>query len=458
MKKRIVGLLLVLSMIMSMATVFGDGIQQSLIHVDGKAKIVRVMNVDGSTAYALRDLASSIGAEIQWNQKNKTVTVTKENNTLVYKANSDVVIVNGQEESTDSTPTLSGGMLFVEINFFFEAMECDVEDNGSEIFVSTVRFMKDASSPQWLFGNRVLVSTISDEGVEYYILYNTTKQFTKLIAANENAVEAVVSPDGTQVAYINEQGAVYVVNTFNGRSVEISKEDTTKSELKWGPKGDKIYYIAGEKSNVIAEMNLADGKITAIIDDKVDYKSDLSVSNDGMRILYAVTKTGRFTDKDGDISVDTTGTEPQLYCVNLSQPQAKSTQLTNNKDYKSSIYILNDGQAVYIGADESENSGLELKIVSQEGNAVKKVEGLDILRIQVLRDNRVLALGRNSSNVQGIYLIDPVTASKALVTKVDASVVDFRFSVDGAQILVVSSTDQGESISLLESKMTKLTK
>ena len=76
----------------------------------------------------------------------------------------------------------------------------------------------------------------------------------------------------------------------------------------------------------------------------------------------------------------------------------------------------------------------------------------------MLKDGRVFALGTSSNNVLAIYEIDPMTARKTFVTKVEDSVVDFAVSMDGMQTIVISSTADGENISLLEIKMTKVTK
>ena len=56
-----------------------------------------------------------------------------------------------------------------------------------------------------------------------------------------------------------------------------------------------------------------------MLDDKVDYKSNLSVSADGRIFIYTVIKPGAVTadgskpvDSD-DVAIDMTGTEPQVY-------------------------------------------------------------------------------------------------------------------------------------------------
>ena len=457
MKQKILVLVLVLSMILSATNVFADGLKSSIISVDDKAKIVRTVDVAGSTAYSVKDLAATIGAKAQWNQKDKTVTVTRGENNIVFKMDSNVVTVNGKEQETDSKPAASEGLIFVKVNVVLEALGCEVEENGDEIAVSTVKPLHGASSPKWLAGDRILASTASDAGVEYYVVNNTSRKHYKVIDAAANAVDVAVSNDGMNIAYVNAQGAVYVVDTFFGRATLISDDTATKSDLQWAPKDDKIYYLAGEKTNIIAEMNLADGKITNLNDDKIEYKSDLRVSNDGLKLLYAVTKTGTFKDVNGDISVDTTGTEPQLYSIDMAVG-AKPMQLTTSKENKSSIYLLNGNKAIYVGYTESETSGLDLKLVSENGTLVRKVENLTATHVQVLKDGRVFALGTSSNNVLAIYEIDPMTARKTFVTKVEDSVVDFAVSMDGMQTIVISSTADGENISLLEIKMTKVTK
>ena len=461
MKRKVLGVALAFAISTAAIPVYADGIAQSLIHVDGRAVQVRTAEVHGLTGYAIRDLAQSVGATITWDAQQQAVTVTKGSNAVVFKAGSEVAMVNGQEVAVAVAPSILQGAMFVDVTTLMEALACDVAENGNDISISTVKLIEGASSPQWLFANRILVSTAGDEGVEYYVVDNTSKMFKRLIEGKANAVDVAVSKDGGKVAYSDDKGAVYVVDIFTGEVKEISKDSSIKSELQWSPKGDMIYYIAGEKSNAIAVMNVADGKVTTVFDDKVNYKSDLKVNAEGTKALFAVTKEGKFSDVNGTLTVDTTGTEPQLYTANLGYKDAKAVQLTKDKDNKSSICLLGDGQAIYIGIDmENENSGFDLKIVSADGKTQKKlVEDLNVMHVQVLRDDRVFALGTNASGEKAIYAVSPSTGAKAVITKVDASVVDFSYSKDGSQLFVMVSTETGDGIALLENgKMTYFAK
>lgn len=316
--------------------------------------------------------------------------------------------------------------------------------------------VEGASSPNWLAGNRVLLSAAGDDGAAYYTYSNFSKNYIKLIDEKANAVEVAVSHDGVYVAYVDDQGAVYVTNTFNERTNQISKDTTSKSELQWGAKDDKLYYIAGDKSNIIAQMNVTDGKITVLNDDKVEYKSDLSVSPDGSKLVYAVTKTAVFSETSDSMKVDTTGTEPQIFLLDLSVSGPKPVQLTNDKELKSSIQLLQDGKVIYVGAEATENSAFGLKILGNQGRTLNLVYDLNAMHVQVLGDGRVFALG-TTANTKAIYEINPDTAKKVPVAIIDDSVTDFVMSQDGTQILVTASNEAGESIYLLERVMTRIT-
>lgn len=458
MKHKILAAVLAMVMLLSVTFVFAEGVDKELINVDGKGTLVRKMEAGGSTVYSVRDLASAVDANVEWNQQNQTTTVTRGSSAVLLKAGSGIVTVNGKSTETAIAPIASQGILFADINALLEALGCQVEKNENGISVFAAKLIEGATSPRWLAGDRILVSTVSDAGVAYYVVNNTSKTFTKLISEYANAVEVAVSHSGQYVAYVNDQGAVYRVNTFNDNTTQISKDTATKSDLQWGGNDDKLYYVAGEKSNIIAQMSISDGKITTLNDDKVEYKSDLSVSKDGSKLLYAVTKTAVFKDAEGTMSVDTTGTEPQLFYMDLSKSGAKPVQLTTGKDYKSSINLLNDGKVIYVSAEDTEYSGLDLKIISQQGDALKMVRELDIIHVQVLKDGRVFALGTSNGGSKTIYEINTDTAEKMPVAIVDNSAVDFKMSIDGTQIVVAASKDEGEGIYLLERKMTQLTK
>lgn len=437
---------------------YADGISESLILVDGRSVQIRTAGANGSKGYAVRDIVSSVGAKVTWDAKERVAKVTKGSHVVVFKPDSKIVIVDGKEVTADTTTSILEGLMFVDIQVLMEALEGETIKNGDHIFVSTAKLLQGAYAPKWLTGNRILVSTATDEGIEYYVVNTYSKKFDKLIEGKANAVDVAVSKDGTKVAYVNDKGAVYVVDILTGETREITKDPIIKSELQWSYGGEKIYYIAGEKSNAVAAVNVADGKIVTLFDDKVNYKSDLRVNNEGTKIVFAVTKEGKFSDVNGTITVDTTGTEPQLYAVDLTEKDAKAVQLTNNKDNKTHIHLLNNGQVIYIGTDmNSEYNDFYIKKVSADGKSIVRLaEDLNVMYMQVLTDDRIFALGVTADGEKAIYEIDLTTGKRTKVSSVDLSVSGLSLSENGTQILGIVNTEMGEIIALLEKNKTMI--
>ena len=63
------------------------------------------------------------------------------------------------------------------------------------------------------------------------------------------------------------------------------------------------------RAEKVASMNVADGSITVIPSDSLNYKSDLHLSADGKKLLYVVGKEGSTKFTEGDTpevdSIDT---------------------------------------------------------------------------------------------------------------------------------------------------------
>ena len=140
----------------------------------------------------------------------------------------------------------------------------------------------------------------------------------ELLLTTSGGSDLVVSPSGDQAAYTDAEGAVYVLDLKNRASRLITSDASIKPELVWSADSSAIFFLQGDKGTVIAKLSLTDGSITKIVEDKVDYKENLSVSNDGKKFVYTVTTLGTVTsdttniDED-NVSIDYSSNQTQIY-------------------------------------------------------------------------------------------------------------------------------------------------
>ena len=79
----------------------------------------KIMN--DRTMLAARAFYEKIGAKVDWNGKDRTVTVTKDNNKIVLKIDSNKALVNGKEVALDSPAVIVKNKTYIPVRFVSEA-------------------------------------------------------------------------------------------------------------------------------------------------------------------------------------------------------------------------------------------------------------------------------------------------------------------------------------------------
>ncbi len=328
-------------------------------------------------------------------------------------------------------------------------------------------------SPRWIDANSLLITRSTDVSKTDYKIQVKTKQFELALPEGIAAASLVVSPDGKMAAYQNEEGQVFTVELATKKTVQVSDDKSIKDEFQWSKDGKKLYFLQGDKANVIASIDLADGKVTKLVEDKVDYKSDLNVSLDGTKFYYLVSKGGKLEADSiaegadekaveaANMKLDLSGTEAQVYSFNTKESEPKAVKLTDTADNKVLVNLLPDGRVVYISADaEKAEQGVQLKIVSEEGKEAKTLVGdLNVLYSQVVDGGKIVILGADQAGKKAIYEVDANTAAKKKVADVAANATQIFVSHDGKQIAVALSTENGDTYAVLSgNKLEPITK
>ncbi|WP_027415180.1 hypothetical protein [Aneurinibacillus terranovensis] len=323
-------------------------------------------------------------------------------------------------------------------------------------------------NPRWLNANEMIVSHKTDEAQTDYLLNVTTKKFEPVLSGISNASELVVSPDGKQAAFIDESGALFVVNLTTKQVKQINSDDKPKASLVWSLSGDNLYYIEADKGVVIASASLTDGKVTKVVDDQMDFKTDLHLSADGKTLLYTVDKSGKVDAAapaeddpkmlEQQVKVDTTGTESQLFSFDLTQKGAKAVQVTKDKENKVHANFLPDGSILYLSVDSTkESNNTAVKLISQDGKTSKDIiADMDIIQPLVTNDGKLILLV-NTGTGKAVYTVENGTKKK--LADLSANAEQLSISPDGKNIAVVSSTETGSKISVVSgSKLIDITK
>jgi hypothetical protein len=369
-----------------------------------------------------RVYAAALGAKISYDSKTKTTTISRDNVSFAVKADDKFTSLNGVKRFITHAPRIAQKKLFIEIDQFTRILggEVLVNEEGDKQYFAH-QLIAGAVNPQWLDANHVIVSKQLEEGYNHYVVNVNTRKSSKL---NISVVtdHLVPSPDSKHVAYTDENSNVYVYTFETNAEKKITEDTSEKLELQWASDNAALFYIDGPSSNAIAKVTL-EGVITKLVDDKVNYKSDLYVMPNNTAFLYTVSKTSKVvTDTSGvkegedlpdfDVNIDPTGTEPQLFSFDSTVQGATPKALTTAFDDKAYSAMLSNGSVAYLSTvGEEEESVTNIKVINSKLELSTIIlADVELFSLKVLND-KLYAFGYTSEDTQFLYEIDPVKGS-----------------------------------------------
>ncbi|NIK75505.1 hypothetical protein FHS15_000605 [Paenibacillus castaneae] len=97
--------------------------------------------VNGRTLVPIRAITEAIGAQVQWNQADNRIAITRDDTQIMLQTNSKQVQVNGQLQMLDAAAIVDKGTTFVPLRFVAETMgmEINVAPKARYIYVRDTR-------------------------------------------------------------------------------------------------------------------------------------------------------------------------------------------------------------------------------------------------------------------------------------------------------------------------------
>ena len=250
----------------------------------------------------------------------------------------------------------------------------------------------------------------------------------------------------------NAKGDVSILNLQTGTVEKITTTADAKVQMTWSSDDQAIYYLMGEKIDTIVKYNLIEKKSITVLADKVPYKSDLAVSKNGATVAFLVAKAGK-TDDAAGYTVDTKGTEPQLYFLNTTVEKAVPVQVTSNTDNKMYGTFLSNGSYVYISSDtEDKTNHSEIRQVSADGKTDVVLFGaMYVTYLSVDENDQILVKGNQLSTADDglgrVKLLSNKGVSSELVT-LGEEVLEVN-AVKGTQIAVLVEKGDKQAIAVV---------
>ncbi|MFC5649123.1 stalk domain-containing protein [Paenibacillus solisilvae] len=413
--------------------------QQYSLFVNDAATTVRTVTVNGVPLVSVRDLGTAVGALFVINPAGG-VTAYFQDHAIDLKASSKQAIVDGTSVDLQAAVEAVNQSYYIKLEDFVQALGVDTSvDDAGKVWVDAVQKIQ-ADQASWIDAGHLLASQVTEDGRVDYVVDAATGSYKQLLNSTE-ASGLTIAPNGSKAAYTVQDGAVYVVDLAKGNSAEVTTDNTIKPELVWSADSSSIYFLQGDKGSVIAKLNPADGTITKVLDDKVDYKSNLSVSADGKSFIYTVIKPGAVTadaskpvDSD-DVAIDMTGTEPHFYSYDSSVKDGKPVKLTATADDK--IYVgatADAGKAIYVSVEDSRPSSLIA--VAKDKTVTKLIDDKDVLQAVVAGDIAFALV--DGASEEEIYEVNLTSGAKKLVANVPADVTEI-IAAPGTPLAIVQN-------------------
>ncbi|HZG83624.1 hypothetical protein [Paenibacillus sp.] len=306
-----------------------------------------------------------------------------------------------------------------------------------------------ATSPRWISDSSFLVTVFGETEATDYLVNAATSKAEPII---EGVSGLAVSPDGKWGAYASDVGHVYLVNLAEKTQEAISTNEAEKFELQFSSDGKKLYYIEGSKAAIVSELDLETKKIAKIIDDKVENKMDLRVSEDGKRFVYAVEKVGKTTVDSSKpveadaLEIDVSAADTQIHFFNKGMAKPGPYVAVQDEANKTSLNFFGTDYAVFVSSDtQSEASSSRLKKVNLFNNSAKTMLSfLDVQQVETA-GGFAYVLGTTQSGKTVLYQVEIASNKKNVLLSTDAVVLDIVVSPNGS---VIATTLDGEQETL----------
>ncbi|WP_408892553.1 stalk domain-containing protein [Paenibacillus taichungensis] len=412
-------------------------VQNSTLTINGNSVIVRSIVKNGETLVSLRDVIKAIGAQAEVHSG--TTVIKLNDHSVTLQNNSKQIVVDDVKVNLNQPVTIIGGTSYIALRPLVSGVGGTIVKRNGLLEISTVSLIDEVENPRFAGADKLIVSKSDNNGRNDYLV-NTTSGKYELLLTTDGGSDLVISPSGDQAAYTNAEGAVYVIDLKTKASKLITSDNSIKPELVWSADGSAIYFLQGDKGSVIAKLNLADGAITKVVEDKVDYKENLNVSADGKKFIYTVTTLGTVTsdttnvDED-NVSIDFSSNQQQIFSYNTGDSKPEAVKLTTSTDDKVFVWSADGRKAYYVSVPSEDGKASLLSVDSSQKSTPVYTE-YDVEQA-ILSGGILYVLAAQDDNNSVILSIDPVTGKQTKLYTVSSDV--SSIAVAGSQISVVEN-------------------
>lgn len=174
------------------------------IVIDGKTVTTDVapMIVNSRTMVPVRVISENLGADVEWDNSTRTISVAKGSTKMLLKANSSSYTINGTTKTLDSPVIISNGRTMVPLRLIGEALGAAVEWENGTVTISSAGY--PIIKVNEFSGSGAYLNLRSGPGTNYDIVGKVY--------------------GGTYLEVVGESGNWYKIKTANGADAYVSKD------------------------------------------------------------------------------------------------------------------------------------------------------------------------------------------------------------------------------------------
>ena len=242
---------------------------------------------NGRTLVPLRFISENLGAEVEYDDENRLVTVLKDDEKVELTIDNDTAFINEREITLDVPPQIKDGRTMIPLRFIAEAFDCrvDYESSSKLVFIGDNNFDKNYITlddiPEYsgkpcieIYYNTPLFENISDNAYENYGQLDELGRCT--------AAEACLS---RELMPTEKRGSIGSIKPSGWR---ISKYDFIDGQYLFNRCHLIAFMLAGENDNA---LNLITGTRYMNTEGMLPYENEVCdyIKRTDNHVMYRVT-------------------------------------------------------------------------------------------------------------------------------------------------------------------------
>lgn len=334
--------------------------------VRGKALTMETAPVvsSGRTLVPMRDIFESLDAYVEWNDKTKSITATRNQKVVKLKIGDKKGLINDTPVVLDAPPSITKGRTLVPLRFVGEAFGAKVEwDNDTRtITISTDDLVEKTYNTSGNINNGGSVCSNGEyDYVSFYDLgtYKIKHGDSEKVKINANPISFInIVGDWMYFVYSEK----YPVENERNRLYKMKLNGTSSTKIT----SDKVLY-AGIVDDWIYYINQSDYDKPYKI--RIDGKGRKKISDDAVSNLMVANGWIFFEKDDTLCRMRTNGKDKSVLCEEITG----NLSLNNTRDALFFSLSNDEGSGIY--KIKTNGTGME-KIADAMVNSLNYSEGL----------------------------------------------------------------------------------